>query len=132
MKLSPKNIITFGGPLQTIYSLKLLWIGIAGLLGVRYIVSDLNYLTVLPVNVIVLIAGLWGIFGVLSRCYFCNFLFALFNFGLYIIITMTFYFHPPEFISISMGQYATDVIGSFLLMIVWLRMIMFYRRYSNV
>ena len=101
--------------LQLFYSLKVLWWGIGGFCGVRFIVGHLNYLVEFPWNIVLICMGIIGLLSGLLRKQNFNILFAIANVFLFALAFLTFLTHPPEYISISAGNYGIDLIGA-----IWL------------
>lgn len=117
MRYKAQDIFVLGGPLQLLFATKLMWIGAASFLKVSYLIKDLNYLLEFPLNIIIPILGIMGIFGIIYRLFIFNFIFALSNLLIYSTITLTFWMHS-EFLTVSGGNYFLDIIGSLLLIMV--------------
>ncbi len=116
MKLRLGSIFVLGGPLQLLYSIKLMWIGLASWLGISYIITELNFMLNFPINLLLFIFGILGIIGVPLKLFTINAIFALFNILLYTICSITFMLHA-DFGSVSGGNYFLDTIGSLFLLI---------------
>jgi len=99
--------------IQFLYVAKVLWWGIGGALGIRFIISYLNYLVIYPNYLLLIILGLIGLTGIFFNKYFLNIVFALSMVFISSCIGLTFLRHAWE--TISAGTYFIDMFGA-----IWL------------
>ncbi len=99
--------------IQFLYMSKVLWWGIGGILGVRFMITYLNYLVIYPFNILLIFLGLIGLIGALFNQYYLNLIFALSMVFIFSCIGLTFLQHAWE--TISAGTYFIDMLGT-----IWL------------
>jgi hypothetical protein len=105
--LSAPNFIQF------LYIAKVLWWGVGGVLGVRFLIEYLNYLVVYPANLCLIVVGLIGLIGLLFNKYFFNIIFAFLMVFISSCIGLTFLRNALD--TISAGTYFIDIFGA-----IWL------------
>jgi hypothetical protein len=99
--------------IQFMYVAKILWWGIGGALGVRFIITYLNYLVIGVSHWILILIGMIGLIGILFNKYALNVIFALSMLFISACIGYTFITRASE--TISAGTYFIDIFGT-----IWL------------
>lgn len=99
--------------LQLLFSIKILWWGIGGVLGVKFIIWQLNYLINFPLNIILIGVGLFGFYSLLAKKYLITLSFSILNLFLFSSVSLTF-FHSfrSNFWSISGGNYLLETLAA--------------------
>lgn len=99
---------------QLFYISQLLWWGIGGMCGVRFIINQLNYFVSFPINALIALISVLGFVGLFYKKSGLNVIFGVCNVFLFTTVSLTFLLHSP-ILSISAGNYFIENLGA-----IWL------------